>query len=136
MLELLKGIDILDPKFYIPVLVGIVVVILVARLAKKLVKFVLFIAVIALVLLVYFNLPSVKLDGSAAVLTVKGQEYRINPKDSKIDKETVDGKDRVYLISDGGKTRIELPFSADFARRFILGKINEAIENEIADKNK
>ena len=121
MLEAFKGLDILDPKFYIPVLIGIVVLFIVIKIAKKLVKFVLLLAVIGLALLIYFNMPSIKVDSGTAVFSLKGQEYRIDPKDVKIQSEDTDGKSRVYLIS--GTTRIELPFSKAYAEKFILDKI-------------
>jgi hypothetical protein len=136
MFEMFKGLNILDPKFFIPIIIGLIVIILIAKLAKKLIKFALLIALIGLALLVYFNLPSVKVDGSVATLKVNGQEYRINAKDTKIEKKSVDGRERVYLVSDDGKTRIELPFSADYAKRFVLSKINEVIEKQTADQNK
>ena len=121
MFEAFRGLNILDPKFYIPVLIGIIVLFIVVKIAKKLVKFVLFIAVIGLALLIYFNMPSIKVDKGQAVLTVKGQEYRINPKDVKIKSEDADGKSKVFLIS--GTTRIELPFSKAYAEKFILEKL-------------
>lgn len=121
MLEALKGLNILDPKFYIPVLIGIVVLFIIVKIAKKLVKFAIFIAVIALALLIYFNMPSIKLDGTNAFINIKGQEYVINTKDVKIKSENADGKTKVFLVS--GNTRIELPFSKDYAERFILDKL-------------
>lgn len=121
MLEAFKGLNLLDPKFYIPVLIGIVVLFLVIKIAKKLVKFVLFIAVVGLVLLIYFNMPSFKVDNGLAVLNIKGHEYRIDPKNVKIESSITEGKARVYLVS--GTTRIELPFSRDYAEKFIMDKL-------------
>ncbi len=121
MLEAFKGLNILDPKFYIPVLIGIVVLFIAVKIAKKLVKFVLLLAVIGLALLIYFNMPSIKVDGATAVLNLKGQEYRIDPKDVKIESKDEEGKSRVFLVS--GETRIELPFSKAYAEKFILDKI-------------
>lgn len=123
MLEAFKGLNLLDPKFYIPVIIGIVVLFIIIKVAKKLVKFAIFIAVVALALLIYFNMPSVKLDGTDAIIKVKGHEYVIDAKDVKIKSEVTrpDGKKKVYLVS--GDTRIELPFSKDFAERFILDKL-------------
>ena len=76
---------------------------------------------IGLALLIYFNMPSIKVDGATAVLNLKGQEYRINPKDVKIESKDEEGKSRVFLVS--GDTRIELPFSKAYAEKFILDKI-------------
>jgi hypothetical protein len=121
MFEAFKGLNILDPKFYIPVIIGIVVLLIIVKVAKKLVKFAVFIAVVALALLIYFNMPSVKLNGTDATIKIKGQEYVVNAKDVKIKSEDTDGKRKIYLVS--GETRIELPFSKDFAERFILGKL-------------
>lgn len=121
MLEAFKGLNILDPKFYIPVLIGIVVLFIAVKIAKKLVKFVFLLALIGLVLLIYFNMPNIRVDGGTAVLNLKGQEYRIDPKNAKIQSEDADGKTRIYLIS--GTTRIELPFSKAYAEKFILDKL-------------
>ena len=121
MLEAFKGLNILDPKFYIPVLIGVVVLFIVIKIAKKLVKFALLLAVIGLAVLIYFNMPGIKIDDGAAVLNLKGQEYRLDPKDVKIQSEDTDGKSRVFLIS--GTTRIELPFSKAYAEKFILDKL-------------
>lgn len=121
MLEAFKGLNILDPKIFIPVLIGIAVLFIVIKIAKKLVKFVLLIAIIGLAMLIYFNMPSIKIDDGTAVLTVKGQEYRIDPKDVKIESEDSEDKSRVFLVS--GTTRIELPFSKAYAEKFILDKI-------------
>jgi len=121
MLEAFKGLNILDPKFYIPVLIGVVALFIIIKVARKLVKFALLLAVIGLVLLIYFNMPSLKIDNGTAVLSVEGQEYRIDPKNVKIQSEDTDGKSRVFLIS--GTTRIELPFSKAYAEKFILDKL-------------
>ncbi len=121
MLEAFKGLNLLDPKFYIPVLIGIVVLFIVIKVAKKLVKFVLVLAVIGLALLIYFNMPGLKVEDGTAVLNLKGQEYTLDPKDMKIESEDTDGKTRVFLVS--GTTRIELPFSKAYAEKFILDKL-------------
>lgn len=121
MLEAFKGLNILDPKFYIPVLIGVVILFIVIKLAKKLIKFALVLAVVGLALLIYFNMPSIKMEDGKAVLSVNGQEYRIDPGDVKIQSEVEDGKDRVYLIS--GSTRIELPFSKAYAEKFISDRL-------------
>ncbi len=121
MLEAFKGLNLLDPGFYVPVLIGIAVLFVVIKIAKKLVKLVLFIAVVGLALLIYFNMPSIKVEDGLAVLKVKGQEYRVDPKDAKVESSDTDGKTRVYLVS--GSTRIELPFSKAYAEKFILDKL-------------
>ena len=121
MFEAFKGLNILDPKFYVPIIIGLVVLLIIVKVAKKLVKFAVFIALVGLALLIYFNMPSVKLDGTNATVKVKGHEYVMNIKDVKIKSEDADGKKKVYLVS--GETRIELPFSKDFAERFILAKL-------------
>lgn len=59
MLEALKGLNILDPRFYIPVIIGLVILFIIVKVAKKLVKLALFIAVVALALLIYFNMPGI-----------------------------------------------------------------------------
>lgn len=121
MLEALKGLDIFDPKFYIPVIIGVIILFIVVKVAKKLVKLTLFIAVAALALLIFFNLPSIKVDGSMATLKIKGQEYNIDAKNVKIAKDDTGGRTKVFLVS--GSTRIELPFSVDYAQRFIVDKL-------------
>lgn len=122
MFEVFKGLNVLDPKFYVPVIIGVIVLFIIVKVAKRLVKFAVVVAIIGLALLIYFNMPSVKLDGTNAVLDIKGQEYVIDAKDVKIESTVTNGKKRVYLVS--GDTRIELPFSKDFAERFILDKLN------------
>lgn len=123
MLEALNGLNLLEPKFYVPVLIGIVVLFLIVKVARKLLKMALFIAVIAIALLVYFNLPSFTVEGSKATLKLQGKEYSINTKDAKITSENADGKTKVFLVS--GTTRIELPFSKAYAEKFILDKLKK-----------
>ncbi len=131
MLELFKGMDILDPKFYIPVIIGVIILFIIIKVAKNLFKFALAIAVIALVVLVYFNVPNIKIDGNTAALTIKGQEYVINTSDVTIKTEAVEGKQKLYLVSEGKKV-VELPFSMEFAKKFILDRINVALSGETA----
>jgi hypothetical protein len=123
MLEAIKGLNILNPKFYVPVLIGLVFLFIIVKVAKKLVKLAVFVVIIALALLIYFNMPSIKVDGSVATLKIKGQEYMIDTKNVKIANENSDGKSRVYLVS--GSEKIELPFSKDYAERFIMDKLNK-----------
>jgi hypothetical protein len=133
MLEAFRGLDITDPKFYIPVIVGVIVLYIIIKVAKNLFKFALALAVIALVLLVYFNMPSFKVEGDIATLSVKGQEYTVNIKDMKIEPEEVDGKQRIYLYSEGKKVA-ELPFSKEFAKKFIMDKVADQLK-ESANSN-
>jgi hypothetical protein len=104
-----------------------VLLLIVVNVAKKLAKLAIFIAVIALALLVYFNLPSINIEGKTANIKVSGQEYTIDITKAtiKTDKDA-EGKAKVYLYS--GTTRVvELPFSKDYAERFIMSKIREKI---------
>jgi len=121
MLEAFKGINLTDPKFYIPVIIGAIVLFIAVTLAKKLIKFVLVIAVVGLAVLLYFSMPSIKLEDGVAVFKLKGQEYMINPKNVKVESVNVDGKTKIYLKS--GETTIELPFSRDYVERYILAKL-------------
>ncbi|NTV90736.1 MAG: hypothetical protein HGA22_10340 [Clostridiales bacterium] len=130
MLELFKGLDILDPKFYIPVIVGVIVLFIIIKVAKSLFKFALFIAVVALVALVFFNVPTFKVNGDTATLSIKGQEYTVNVKDVKIKAEEVEGKQKLYLVSNGEKV-VELPFSREFAQKFILDKVTKALNSAV-----
>lgn len=122
MLEWLKGINLTGPEFIVPVIIGVVLLFIVFTIAKKLIKLALFVVVIALAITFYFNMPSFTVDGSVATLKVQGNEYTIDAKDVKIEKESVEGKEKVFLVS--GSTRIELPFSLDFAEKFIMEKLN------------
>ena len=125
MLEQLKGLNFLDPKFYIPVIIGVLVLVLVIWLAKKLFKFAIFLAIVALAVLIYFNMPSISVNGSVATLKVNGQEYVIDTKNVKLESEKTDGKTKIYLVSGTtNQTKIELPFSFDFAKKFIIDKLN------------
>jgi hypothetical protein len=136
MLEALKGLDIFDPKFYIPVIVGAIALLIIIKVAKNLFKIALLIAVLLLVVLVYLNLPAVQVSGSTATLKIKGQEYVIDAKDVKIEQEMEeDGKQKLYLVS-GGKKIVELPFSMEYAKKFILEKLNITLgEQEESDKD-
>lgn len=123
MLEWLKGINLTGPEFIVPVIIGVVLLFIVFTIAKKLVKLALFVVVIALAVTFYMNMPSFTVDGSVATLKVQGNEYTIDAKDVRIEKESVEGKEKVFLVS--GSTRIELPFSLDFAEKFIMEKLNK-----------
>lgn len=121
-MEIIKGINFLDPGFYIPVLIGLLLFIIVVKVAKKLVKLAVFIGVVLLAAVLFFNMPSFKVEGAAATIKIKGQEYTVDARDIKIQTENADGRDKVFMVS--GSTRIELPFSKDFAKKFILDRIN------------
>ncbi len=123
MLDFLKGINFTDPKVYVPLIVGVVVLALVAWLAKKVLKFALIAVIVGLALMLFNSAPSFKVDGTTAILTLKGVEYSINVKDVRVVEEVVDGETKKYLVS--GTTKIELPFSTDFIKKFILDKINK-----------
>jgi len=135
MLELFKGVDFFDPGFYIPVIAGVIILFLVIKLAKNLFKFALFLAVIAFIVLVYLNMPSLKIEGNTATLVLKGQEYIINTKDVKLKTEEVEGKQKLYLVSEGKKI-VELPFNMEFAKEFILDKIADSMNKEDNSDNK
>ncbi len=122
-MEILKGINIFDPAFYVPVLAVLLIFIIVVKIAKKLIKLAIFIGVVILAAVLYFNLPSFKVEGSTAVLKVSGQEYTIDARDVKIVSENQEGKEKVFLVS--GSTKIELPFSKSFAENLILKKISQ-----------
>lgn len=124
MLEVLKGLNIADPKLLIPIIICIIAVLIVVKLVKSLIKIAVIGAVIVLAISVYMNLPSFKVDGSVATLKISGQEHRIDARDVKIESENKDGKTKVYLVS--GTTKIELPFSREYAEKFILDKITKS----------
>lgn len=131
ILDALKGLNITDPKFYIPVIICAVLLLIVVNVAKKLAKLAIFIAVVVLALLVYFNLPSINIDGKTANIKVSGKQYSIDVTKTTIKSEKdAEGKTKVYLVStgaDGKQVKIELPFSKDYAERFIMAKIREKI---------
>ena len=123
MFEGLKGLNVIDPKFIIPIIIGLVILFIIYKIAKKLVKLALFIGVLALAVMIYFNMPFFKVEDQIAVLRIKGQEYKVDIKDIKITTENQNGRIKVYLVS--GSTRIELPFSKDYAEKLILNKLNK-----------
>lgn len=126
ILEAIKGLNITDPKFYIPVIICAVLLLIIVNVAKKLAKLAIFIVVVALAFLVYFNLPSINIHDKTANIKVSGHEYSIDITKATIKSEKdSEGKTKVYLVS--GETRIELPFSKDYAERFIMDRIREKI---------
>jgi hypothetical protein len=123
-MEILKGLGILEPSFLIPVIVVIVVMLIIAKVAKSLLKLAVLIAVIAIGVTIYLNLPSFKVENGTATLELWGQEHSISTKGAKVVVEEKDGKKQTVLVS--GTERIVLPFSKDFAERFIIKKLQEA----------
>jgi len=121
MFEIFKGFDFSNPGFIIPLVVVAVLLLVIASIAKKLIKLAVFIAVAALAATIYFNMPSFKIEDSKAVLKILGNEYTLDAKDIEIKSEQQGDSVKVYLVS--GSTRIELPFSREFAEKFILGKL-------------
>lgn len=122
-MEILKGLGILDPSFYVPVIVVAVIIFIIAKVAKSLLKLAVLIAVVALAAIIYMNLPSFKVENGMATLNFKGHAYSASVKDTKIITEQVDGDTQTILVS--GTTRIKLPFSKSFADKFITDKLNE-----------
>jgi len=98
-----------------------VLLLVVASIAKKLIKLAVFIAVAVLAATIYFNMPSFKIEDSKAVLKIQGNEYTVDAKDIEIKSEQQGDSEKVYLVS--GSAKIELPFSKEFAEKFILGKL-------------
>lgn len=124
IMEILKGLGILDTSFLVPIIIVIVVLIIIAMVAKKILKFALLIALIALVATIYLNLPSFKVDNGTATLDLYGKQHTISLKDIKIVSEQKDGDTKTVLVS--GTERIVLPFSKDFADKFIMDKLQDA----------
>ncbi len=123
MFEALKGLNFTDPGFLIPLVVVAVVLLIVVSVAKKLIKVAIFICIAILAITVYLNMPSFKIEDSKADLKIQGNEYTLDAKDIKIESEKQGDSDKVFLVS--GSTRIELPFSKEFAEKFIMDKLKE-----------
>jgi hypothetical protein len=123
MFEALKGLNFTDPGFLIPLVVVAVVLLIVVSVAKKLIKLAIFICIAILAITVYLNMPSFKIEDSKAVLKIQGNEYTLDAKDIKIESEKQGDSDKVFLVS--GSTRIELPFSKEFAEKFTMDKLKE-----------
>lgn len=123
MFEALKGLSFTDPGFLIPLVVVAVVLLIVVSVAKKLIKLAIFICIAILAITVYLNMPSFKIEDSKAVLKIQGNEYTLDAKDIKLESEKQGDSDKVFLVS--GSTRIELPFSKEFAEKFIMDKLKE-----------
>jgi len=125
VLEAIKGLNIADPKFIVPIVICVVALAIIASIAKKILKLAILIGVVIFAVTVYTNLPSFKIDGSTATLKMKGKEYTVDTRDIRIVDEEADGKTKIFLVS--GNTKIELPFSMKFAQKFILDKVNEEL---------
>ncbi|QNU68006.1 hypothetical protein EHE19_006065 [Ruminiclostridium herbifermentans] len=122
-MELLKGLGLMEPSFLVPVIVIVLVLVIIAKVAKKILKLAILIAVIAFVATTYVNLPTFKVENGTATLDLQGKQYTISTKDVKIVTEQKDGDMQTILVS--GSTRIELPFSKEFADKFIMEKLKE-----------
>lgn len=122
-MELLKGLGFMDASFLVPVIIVVVVLVIIAKVAKKILKLAILVAVIAIVATTYVNLPTFKVENGTATLVLQGKQYSISTKNVKIITEQKDGDMQTILVS--GSTRIELPFSKEFADKFILDKLKE-----------
>ncbi|WP_110462285.1 hypothetical protein [Ruminiclostridium sufflavum] len=122
-MEILKGLGVTDASFLVPVIAVLVVLIIIAKVAKKILKLAIIIAVIAIAATTYLNLPAMKIENGTATLSLQGRQYSISPKNTKIITEQKDGDTQTVLVS--GTTRIELPFSKEFADKFIMKKLAE-----------
>ncbi|AEY64896.1 hypothetical protein [Clostridium sp. BNL1100] len=123
-MEILKGLGILNASFLVPVIVVFLIILIIAKVAKNLLKLGILIAVIAIGVVIYFNLPSFTVDNSTATLKLMGQEHTISAKTAKVITEDKDGKKQTVLVS--GTERIVLPFSKDFAEKFIMEKLKNS----------
>lgn len=122
-MELLKGLGVMDASFLVPVIVVVLALIIIAKVAKKILKFAILIAVLVIMGTTYVNLPSIKVENGTAMLNLQGKEYSFSKKNAKIITEQKDGDTQTILVS--GNTRIELPFSKEFADKFIMDKLKE-----------
>ncbi len=122
-MELLKGLGVMDASFLVPVIVVVVVLVIIAKVAKNILKLAILVAVIAIVATTYVNLPTFKVENGTATLDLQGKQYSISTKNVKIITEQKDGDMQTILVS--GSTRIELPFSKEFADKFIMEKLKE-----------
>ncbi len=123
-MELLKGLGILDTSFLVPVIVVVVILLIIAKVAKSMLKLALLVALIAIGITIYLNLPSFKVEDGTAKLELFGKQHSISIKDAKVITEQREGAEKTVLVS--GTTRIELPFSKNFADKFITEKLKEA----------
>lgn len=122
-MELLKGLGFMDASFLVPVIVVVVVLVIIAKVAKRILKLAILVAVIAIVATTYVNLPTFKVENGTATLELQGKQYSISTKNVKIISEQKDGDMQTILVS--GSTRIELPFSKEFADKFIMEKLSK-----------
>ncbi len=122
-MELLKGLGVMDASFLVPVIVVVVVLVIIAKVAKSILKLAILVAVIAIVATTYVNLPTFKVENGTATLDLQGKQYSISTKDVKIITEQKDGDKQTILVS--GSTRIDLPFSKEFADKFIMEKLKD-----------
>jgi len=123
-MELLKGIGILDTSFLIPIIIVAAVILIIAKVAKSILKLAVLAAVIAVGVIIYTNLPSFTVENGTATLELFGKEHTVSVKDAKVVTEQKEGETKTVLIS--GTTRIELPFSKEFADKFITKKLESA----------
>ena len=123
-MELLKGIGILDTSFLIPIIIVAAVILIIAKVAKSILKLSVLAAVIAVGVIIYTNLPSFTVENGTATLELFGKEHTVSVKDAKVVTEQKEGETKTVLIS--GTTRIELPFSKEFADKFITKKLESA----------
>ncbi len=123
-MELLKGFGFTNMSFLIPVIIVVVLLIIVIKVAKKAFKLTVMIALIAMVAILYVNAPKFTIHNGTATLDLYGKQHSINVKEAKVVSENKDGEKQTVLIS--GTERIVLPFSKDFADKFIMEKIKEA----------
>lgn len=121
-MEILRGLGVTQPSFWVPIVVIAVLIFIVVKFAKSMLKLGALIAVVALAAVLYVNMPKFSIDNGAATLNLKGKQYTIS-KDAKLVSENKDGKTKTILVS--GSTRIELPFSKDFANKFIIEKLKK-----------
>ena len=127
-MEILSGIGFMDKSFWIPIIIAAVVILLVAKLAKSLLKLTILVAIIAIGVTVYANLPSFRVDNGTAYLTIKGEQHQFSTKDVKIAVEKDENGDEVTMVvfGNGAKDKVKVPFSKDFAQKFIIEKQNPA----------
>jgi hypothetical protein len=123
-MELLKGFSFTNTSFLVPVIVVVVLLLILAKVAKSLFKFALLIAVIALVAILYVNAPKFEIHNGTATLDLYGKQHSISIKDAKVVSEDKNGERQTVLIS--GTERIVLPFSKEFADKFIMDKLKTA----------
>ena len=123
-MELLKGFGFTNMSFLVPVIIVVILLIIVVKVAKKAFKLALLIALIAIVGILYVNAPKFTIHNGTATLELYGKQHSINVKNAKVVSEDKNGEKQTVLIS--GTERIVLPFSKDFADKFIMEKLKGA----------